>query len=294
MNSEAMVPAPGMLNALVFPRDRWQGPPPEVPEATDPQVGSKVLQFAEGIVRLARLGVAPELFQKAIAESPLRADLERAIGAALLKEPATLSGLAVRKQQGVKVAGGPISDQVQITVAGVPLMVRALDLTIRGNADHSARVEAFVEPPDDLIFHVKHIDGLDNVARAWGHVLVPLMEKEPRPYGALWARLFTKERRGLVELVLGPASMFMRRSASDTAPSPFESAPKITTPVAAVTVRIEANQVSEGGISWAILGPDAKSLDDPHRWEMLRGAFTLENVEFVAGVMGYKLRKVAG
>lgn len=283
-------------NILIFPRDRYQGAPPAVPDAADPNVGVAILGFAERIVSLTKLGVAPQHFRKAIEDSPVQEQIERAIGRALLRETTApdLTQLTDRSQ-GLRVSGGPTGLTTKVSCAGAPVLVRSLELQMNGNDDHVAKVEAYLEPPNGLVFRIDTVTGLADVAMAHGFMLVPLMEKElrDREYRTnlpehLYGRMtMNGNRAARVELVRVPAQM-LEGEAVDRV---FEGA--LQSPIAGLTVKIRARDVTTAVMSWSLLAPGAmREIGAERCWEQLREAVSLELLQLVALPTGYKLRQL--
>lgn len=285
-----------LAHTLQFPRDRYQGELPAVPAADDPAVGAAIKGFADRVVSLTKLGVAPHHFRKAIAESPIAAELERAIGEALLRETMApdLSARLTGREQGIRVTGGPLAIGTRASCAGAPVLVRSMQLDMVGNDDHVAKIEAYLEPPIGLVFHVTAIGGLFDVAMAWGFMPVPLMQKE---------RKGIEYRTNLPEYLIGRMAMNDGKAArvqlvrsSRLFISPDEDVDKlfagaVEAPIAGASIKVKANALNEGSVSWSLLRAGAmKEIGAAAAYEQLRGAISLELLRLVAEPTGYKLK----
>lgn len=292
MGEETLV---GIKQPLQFPRDRYQGELPAVPGPDDPAAAIK--GFADRIVSLTKLGVAPHHFRKAIAESPMAAELERAIGEALLRETTApdLSARVNGREQGVRVSGGPLAIDTKASCAGAPVLVRSMQLEMHGNDDHVAKIEAFLEPPIGLVFHVTAIGGLFDVAMAWGCMPVPLMQKELKhreyrtnlPMYLLGRMVMNDGKAARVQLVRSQVLFIEGANVERIFAGALES------PIASASVRIKAGELNEGSVSWSLLRAGMmKELGAPKCWELLRGEISRELLDLVAEPTGYKLKQL--
>ncbi len=276
-------------NVLTFPRDRFNGELPAVP--SDVESYAAIQNFADRIVQLTKLGVAPHHFRKAIEESPGQAEIERAIGKALLRETTApdISPRLTGREQGMRVSGGPRGIDTKVSCAGAPLLCRKVSISMHGNDDHLAKVEAYLEPPDNIVFHVAKVDGLADVAMAYGYLTVPMMDKELRNADAwLFGRLTLNERRAArMQLVASS-----RWPEADSLDEYFRGA--LETPIAGAQVEISVNAPNEGRISWSLLRAGAmKEHGVENCWALLRNEIPIELLRLVAPATGYKLKPLA-
>lgn len=273
-------------NLLKFPRDRFNGELPAVPGDVESAVA--IQNFADRLVELTKLGVAPHHFREAIERSPGQAELERAIGKALLRETTApdISPRLTGREQGIRVSGGPRGIDTKVSCAGAPLLCRKVSITMHGNEDHLAKVEAYLEPPDSMVFHVAKVDGLADIAMAHGFLAVPMMDKELRNVGAwLFGRLAINERRAArMQLVASP-----RWPKAESLDAFFAGA--MESPIAGAQVEISVNAPNEGRISWSLLRAGAmKESGVENCWALLRNEIPLELLRMVAPATGYKLK----
>ncbi len=157
---------------------------------------------------------------------------------------------------------------------------------MHGNEDHLAKVEAYLEPPDSMVFHVAKVDGLADIAMAHGFLAVPMMDKELRNVGAwLFGRLAINERRAArMQLVASP-----RWPEAESLDAFFAGA--MESPIAGAQVEISVNAPNEGRISWSLLRAGAmKESGVENCWALLRNEIPLELLRMVAPATGYKLK----